>query len=85
MFYAAVHYVQAYFVKNGYTYQTHTTRDSAIGRDQQISSIYNDYRELQHFSRQARYERPIGAFNAGDVSYLKSCLDSIKGVIRPLL
>lgn len=48
LFYAALHYLQAYFsAKTGYYPETHQDRDREILRDAKLSSIYNDYRELK--------------------------------------
>ena len=85
LFYAAVHYVQAYFAARGKTFHMHRTRDSAVGRDPNISGTYQDYRELEHFSRQARYELPSGQLREQDVSYMKTCLNNVKTAILPLL
>ncbi len=85
LFYAAVHYVQAYFATRGKTFHMHRSRDSALGRDPNISGIYQDYRELEHFSRQARYELPSGRLTELDVSYMKTCLNTVKAAITPLL
>ena len=85
LFYSAVHYVGAYFAKHGLTYRMHQTRDNAVARDPNLSNVYGEYRELEHFSRQARYERPSGHFRHGDIEYLLGCLDKVKGVILPLL
>lgn len=85
LFYAAVHYVQAYLVAQGKTYHMHKTRDSAVGRDPKTAPIYPDYRELQHFSRQARYELSSGQLTEQDVSDMKICLNKVKMTITPLL
>jgi hypothetical protein len=85
LFYSAVHYVEAYFTRRGLGYHMHTARNSAIGRDVALRPIYDDYRELQNFSRDARYERPTGSFRTADIVYLKECLERIKGVVMPLV
>ena len=42
-------------------------------------------RELEHFSRQARYELTRSQLTQQDVLYLKTCLNSVKTAILPLL
>jgi hypothetical protein len=61
----------------------HTARGSAIQRDPNINVIYDDYRELQDFSVEARYES--SSFNHGDVIYVKDVLGSIKKQISNIL
>ena len=85
LFYAALHYVQAYFAARGKTHRMHRTRDSAVGRDPNISAIYHDYRELQHFSRQARYELPIGRLTVQNVLEMRICLSNVKTMVTSLL
>jgi len=85
LFYSAVHYVGAYFALRGLFHRMHKTRDSAIGRDRLLRGIYNDYRELKNYSREARYERPSGSFKAADITYLQGCLGNIKTTVQPML
>ena len=85
LFYAALHYVAAYFAAQGQTHRMHKSRDSAVGRDPNISRIYPDYRELQRFSRQARYELPTGRLTEQDVLDMKTCLNNVKTAITSLL
>jgi hypothetical protein len=85
LFYSAVHYVGAYVAGRGITHRMHKTRNSAIGRDHILRTVYNDYRELQNFSRDARYERPSGSFSAADIGYLQGCLGNVKTAILPML
>jgi len=82
-FYAAVHYVQAYFASKGQTYMSHKLRDSAIQRDVSVRAIYSDYRALEDWSRDARYEH--GGFIQGNLIYIRDRLDAVKRVIIPLL
>jgi hypothetical protein len=69
LFYSAVHYVGAYFAVRGLAHRMHKTRNSAIGRDRVLREVYNDYRELQDFSRDARYERPTGLMLATSLTF----------------
>jgi len=57
-FYAAVHYVQAYFTAQPvrWEFHKHSDRDTAIQADNHISAIWDDYRSLKDWSRDARYD-----------------------------
>lgn len=67
LFYAAVHYVNAYFVKYGFPIpRRHTSRDpkqpgrtNIVQQDPTLSMIYPFYRHLDDESRDARYELKI--------------------------
>jgi uncharacterized membrane protein len=79
-FYAALHYVQAYFAsKSSTTPVTHTLRASAIRRDPLISGAYDDYRELSDISREARYG--FSNLQAGHITFAENCLASIKSIV----
>lgn len=83
LFYAALHQVQAYFARMGQNPTMHTARDSAIQRDAKLKIIYIDYREMETYSRTARYDTvPILAIH---VKSAEGCLDRIKKTIAPLL
>ena len=55
LFYAALHYVEAYFATRGTHSPDHRARDSSVYRDKRLRQIYNDYNELKNFSINARY------------------------------
>lgn len=55
-FYSAVHLVEAYFDRIlGRHYGNHPDRRAAIATDRRISSLYSSYRQLETYSRVARY------------------------------
>ena len=84
MFYSALHYVEAYFAKQGYHSALHRTRDSTIQRDGNIRYLFYAYSELKNFSINARYS--LKKFKASDVRLtLQPHLDSVKKTIIPLL
>lgn len=63
LFYAAVHYVNAYLAKNGKPiprrHRGDTTtpgRLNIVQQDPTLSAIYSEYRHLDDESRDARYE-----------------------------
>lgn len=83
LFYAALHYVEAYFATQNYHSSDHRTRDTAIARFSETKKIYSDYSELKNHSINARY---FGArFAEVDVTTnLLPCLNNIKGHLLPL-
>ena len=83
LFYVAVHHIQAYFSSIGKTYTHHTARDSAIRRDENLSGIYDDYRELETYSRDARYDVP--QFRESDFQKLIPRLKNIKKCVAQFL
>ena len=82
-FYAALHYVQAFLrAHTPFAPILHSDRDNAINNTL-LKAIYNDYRELKTFSRDARYDVPN--FNKTDVEYVGRCLKKIRDFITPKL
>jgi hypothetical protein len=81
-FYSALHFVQAYLVSRSTTNTpvSHGARATAIQRDAMISGAYEDYRELQDLSREARYD--YSSFNPGDLKFAQERLESIKSIVR---
>lgn len=71
LFYAALHYVQAYFVSRNppQSYVLHSTRDTAVQSDPHIGRIWNDYRSLKDSTRKARYDgkKPVPADFKNDI------------------
>ena len=55
MFYAAVHYVEAYFAMNNIHHDSHAKREGIIRRDRRLRIIYTAYRELKDDSEDTRY------------------------------
>jgi hypothetical protein len=82
-FYAALHYVQAYFAISGQSFSSHGSRNTAIGKDPIISVIYDDYLNLYNISRDARYE--VFNLQLGHLTYAQNALAEVKKVICPLL
>lgn len=78
-FYAALHYVNAYFATKGEHYSGHPTRIRAIQKDSWLSVIYDDYQGLYNISRDARYE----CMNLGneELLFAQKKLHLIKSVI----
>lgn len=58
LFYAAVHYIQAYFFPK--TFGSHVDREAAIQSERNVSAVWDDYRALKDWSMRARYlgEKP---------------------------
>lgn len=89
LFYAAVHYVNAYLAHAHKTIpRRHTTKGGLEGRsniveaDLTLSSIYDDYRNLDDESRDARYELKKPTPYEYD-KYLVSSLEKIRAFIMP--
>ena len=89
LFYAAVHYVNAYLVKAGKTIpRRHRTQGGRIGRsnivqsDPELNNIYSAYRHLDDESRDARYELKKPSTDEYD-KYLAPQLERIKNFVMP--
>lgn len=54
-FYAALHYVEAFFSKTGVHSADHRTRDSNLCRHAETMAVYDDFSELKNISTSARY------------------------------
>ena len=84
-FYAALHYVEAYFCKyppvSSIPYRENLEkRDSNIKRDARLSIVYNDYRELKTESEDARY-RPWISPSQMDVQRIQKHLEAIRKIV----
>jgi hypothetical protein len=56
IFYAALHYVDAYLAGKNMHPLSHEQRDREVENNGSLSGIYPDYRRLKDLSRAARYE-----------------------------
>jgi hypothetical protein len=84
LFYAAVHYVEAYLAKYlGMHLRSHTTRDQYIGKEANLKKIFTPYGHLKFFGYNARYE--LYGFTARDTQDALTYLTEIKNHITPLL
>ena len=84
LFYAALHYVEAYFATQKIHSADHRARDSAIRRDTKLRAIYVDYSELKNFSINARYY--MTSFAPADITKsLRPHLEAIKKLVSLLL
>ncbi len=83
MFYAALHYVEAYLATKKVHSGSHPVRDSNIHRDTTLRAIYPDYRELKDESRAARYD--VAKFSKPDVDKMQKNLDVIRKLLRPFI
>lgn len=66
LFYAAVHYIEAYLAVSNQHLKSHATRDNVIGRDAYLKRIYIEYQDLKFYGFSARYE--ACAFRPHDVT-----------------
>jgi hypothetical protein len=76
LFYAALHYVDAYLAGKNMHPLSHDQRDREIESNGSLSVIYNDYRRLKDLSRAARYE--IANFPKEKLDIARMRLISIK-------
>jgi hypothetical protein len=84
MFYAAMHYIEAYLATRGQHPRSHVTRDGFVGREPNLKRIFIDYQELKTYGLNARYE--MVAFKANDVTeHATRSLETIKAHIDSLL
>lgn len=81
LFYAALHYVDMYFVAHGppYSFPAHSKRNQAI--QNQLTPIWMDYRVLLDESRYARYDG--ASYTDQDVDdFRRNELERIKAHLR---
>jgi hypothetical protein len=84
LFYAAMHYVEAYLALQGVHLRSHVARDQAISRDSVLRKIFKEYSDLKYFGYNARYE--FFGFKATDVTnQAAKHFSKIKGHLSPLL
>ena len=80
MFYAALHYVDAYLAGKHMHPLNHEQRDWEIESNGSLSTIYNDYRRLKDLSRAAPYE--IANFPKEKLDVANRRLTNIKTHLR---
>jgi hypothetical protein len=83
IFYAALHYIQAYLAGKNFRPLTHKQRDDEIENNGSLAPIFSDYRRLKDLSRDARYDVPN--FNIQKFNLAKEKLAKIKAQILGLL
>lgn len=83
-FYAALHYVEAFFSLGGTHSADHRTRDSNLIRHPETKAIYDEYCELKNISTTARY---MGRY-PDKLSYsmeIKPALNTVRTEMQKLL
>jgi hypothetical protein len=84
LFYAAIHYVEAYLVSTrGFGCKHHFSRVNELQKDPRLKPLFNDYSLLENLSREARYD--VTPFNAGDMRCAENCFEIIKKTIEAIL
>jgi uncharacterized protein (UPF0332 family) len=76
LFYAALHYIDAFLAGKNLHPLNHSLRDEEIEKNGSIAEVYRDYRRLKDMSRAARYE--IANFNADSLAKAEARLAKIK-------
>lgn len=80
VFYTALHLVDAYFATEGRHLTTHRSRQDAIAKHPVIQGVFEDYRELETTSRDARYN--VRQFSTAEVnSLINDEFVSIRGLV----
>jgi hypothetical protein len=80
LFYAAVHYIEAYLAAQFNMHvRSHTTRDGWVGRDSTLRRTFNEYQHLKFYGYNARYE--MFGFTAADVADATTDLAKVKANI----
>ena len=83
-FYTAMHLMdQVLFHQQRLNPRNHQQRHAAIANTPELSPLYADYRELEHQSRQSRYE--CVRFSKNEVESLKMRLNHIEQTINAIL
>ena len=84
LFYAAVHYVEAYLaIKMNVHLRSHTTRDTYVGRLADLKKIFSAYQHLKFYGYNARYE--VCGFTPQDTQDALKDIAAIRNQITPLL
>jgi hypothetical protein len=84
LFYAGLHYVEAYLVATkGFGCKHHFSRATVIQTDPRIRPICDDYNMLETLSREARYD--VSSFNLGDLRYAEGCFENVKKAIQAII
>lgn len=84
LFYAAVHYVEAYLARHLQVHlKSHTTRDSWVGRESNLKKIYTAYQHFKYYGYNARHE--VSGFTVADTQDALGDLSKIKAHITPML
>lgn len=83
LFYAAVHYIDAYLALKPYHPPSHHHRDTEIQRNGSLNQIWNDYRRLKDLSESARYE--IANYHRSDFRAVEARFGRIKNYVSSRL
>ncbi|MGA3260763.1 MAG: hypothetical protein ABSE35_17920 [Bryobacteraceae bacterium] len=83
MFYSALHYAEAYFLKTSKHVDNHGERSDAIKFDRNLSGIYGQYMHLFDCGFNARYRLKI--YGKSDVEKAKPSLEAVEKHIKSLL
>jgi hypothetical protein len=83
LFYAALHYIEAYFAQSGMHSRDHKQRDSSINGDPKLRPIYKEYGSMKAYSINARYF--VQTFTPSDVAKVNGKFAAIKTHVTSLL
>jgi hypothetical protein len=80
LFYAGLHYVDAYLTQSAGRPKSHQQRDRIIETNGSLSPIWEDYRRLKDISEQARYQ--IAAYDESKMVLARQRLHNIKSHLK---
>jgi len=80
LFYAGLHYIDAYLTQSAGKPKNHQQRDRIIETNGSLSPIWQDYRRLKDLSEQARYQ--IAAYDESKMVLARQHLRNIKSHLR---
>lgn len=83
LFYAALHYVDAFLATKNIHPGKHDVRDNLVAKVHELRPISNNYWALKNSSRTVRYYPPV-AFSAAHLQSLRNVhLEAIRVTLRP--
>ena len=84
-FYAALHYVQAYFALQKNYPQKHSDRNQMMRADPILGSVHLQYQSLEQASRQARYSCQQPNDFKSDLESLTQKMDNVRDAVAARL
>ena len=83
LFYSALHYAEAYFLKISVQTDSHADLFDAIKFDPNLRKIYREYRHLFDYGYDARYRLIV--YGKADIEKARPSIDAVERHIKNLL
>jgi hypothetical protein len=83
LFYAALHYVEAYNAQFNTHFKKHDQMNRDIERNPVLNPIWEDYRDLSEFSWNARYN--YVNYGKAELEEAQQCLESVRTLVSGLV